>query len=129
MTVASIEDWPAKVAEVMMSVVTISFLFAATGLLFVGLSIPLMRKRIPPNPYYGFRTRKTMSDPKIWYEVNRIQGNDLFVAGSLITISSFTMLAIARAWTPEYVVFTLLSVLVLSLIGVAWHGFSVLRRM
>ena len=112
-----------------MSVVTISLLFAATGLLFVGLSIPLMRKRIPPNPYYGFRTRKTMSDPKIWYEVNRIQGNDLFVAGSLITFSSFTMLAIARAWTPEYVVFTLTSVLVLSLMGVAVHGFSVLRRM
>jgi uncharacterized membrane protein len=88
-----------------------------------------MRKRVPPNPYYGFRTKKTLSDLNIWYEINRIQGNDLFVAGSLITLSSLSMLVIARSWTPEYVVFTLLAVLVLSLTGVAWHGFSVLRRM
>jgi uncharacterized membrane protein len=112
-----------------MSVMTISVLFGLVGLLFVGLSIPLIRQRVPPNPYYGFRTRKTLSDPKIWYEVNRIQGNDLFVAGALITVSSLTMLAIARNWAPEHVVFTLLSVTLLSLVGVAWHGFSVLKRM
>ena len=112
-----------------MSVSTACWLFASTGLLFVGLGIPLMRKRVPPNPYYGFRTKRTMSDPDIWYEINRVQGNDLFVAGSLITLSSLTMLVVARAWTAEYVVFTLLAVLVLSLTGVAWHGFSVLRRM
>jgi len=112
-----------------MSVMTISVLFGLVGLLFVGLSIPLIRQRVPPNPYYGFRTRKTLSDPKIWYEVNRIQGNDLFVAGALITVSSLTMLAIARKWAPEHVVFTLLSVMLLSLVGVAWHGFSVLKRM
>jgi uncharacterized membrane protein len=93
------------------------------------LSIPLIQKRIPPNRYYGFRTAKTLSDPTIWYEVNRISGNDLFVAGMLITISSLTMLVFAQHWRPEHVVITLLSVMVFSLTGVAWHGFKILKRM
>ena len=113
-----------------MSEVTVdSFLFALVGLLFVGLSIPLIQKRVPPNRYYGFRTARTLSDPKIWYEVNHLSGNDLFVAGALITISSLTMLLLAQAWRPEHVVITLLSVMVFSLTGVAWHGFKILRRM
>lgn len=113
-----------------MSEVTVySFLFAMTGILFIGLSIPLIQKRVPPNRYYGFRTAKTLSQPKIWYEVNRIQGTDLFVAGALITISSFTILLLAQSWNPEHVISTLLCVMVLSLIGVTWHGFRVLKRM
>jgi len=113
-----------------MSEITIdSLLFAMIGLLFVGLSIPLILERVPPNRYYGFRTAKTLSDPRIWYELNRISGNDLFVAGALITLSSLTMLVLAQGWRPQHVVFSLLSVMVLSLTGVAWHGFIVSRRM
>ena len=112
-----------------MTVSTTTLLFGLTGILFVGLSIPLMQSRIPPNAFYGFRTAKTLSDPKIWYAINRIQGLDLFLAGALITFSSIVMLVIAQDWKVEHVVFTLLLILVLSLIGVAWHGFSVLRRM
>jgi uncharacterized membrane protein len=113
----------------MSPVTTASLLFAFVGILFVGLSLPLMQNRVPPNRYYGFRTTKTLSDPKIWYEVNRISGNDLFVAGALITISSVTMLVFAQGWKREHVALTLLLVMVLSLVGVAWHGFSVSRRM
>ena len=113
-----------------MSAVTIdSLLFALVGLMFVGLSIPLIQKRIPPNRFYGFRTAKSLSDPKIWYEVNHLSGNDLFVAGALITISSLTMCVLGQTWKPEHVVITLLSVMVLSLAGVAWRGFRILRRM
>jgi len=68
----------------MTEVTVYSFLFALTGLLFVGLSVPLIQKRVPPNRFYGFRTPKTLSDPKIWYEVNHISGIDLFLAGALI---------------------------------------------
>ncbi len=106
-----------------------ALLFALVGLLFVGLSIPLIQQRVPPNRYYGFRTRKTLSDPKIWYEANRISGHDLLVAGALLTITSFVMLMFAQGWKPEHVVFTLLSVMTLSLVGAVWHGFAVLRRM
>ena len=114
----------------MMSTVTIySLLFALAGVLFVGLSIPLIQNRVPPNRYYGFRTAKTLSDPKIWYEMNHIQGIDLFLAGALINITSLTMLVLAQSWSPRHVAVTLLLVMVLSLAGVAWHGFKVLRRL
>jgi uncharacterized membrane protein len=106
-----------------------ALLFALVGLLFVGLSIPLIQQRVPPNRYYGFRTRKTLSDSKIWYEANRISGHDLLVAGALLTITSFVMLMFAQRWKPEQVVVTLLSVMILSLVGALWHGFAVLRRM
>jgi uncharacterized membrane protein len=113
----------------MSNVTVYSFLFALTGLLFVGLSVPLIQKRVPPNRFYGFRTPKTLSDPKIWYEVNHISGIDLLLAGALITISSLTMLFVAQSWRPDHVAVTLLCVMVLSLMGVTWHGFRVLRRM
>jgi uncharacterized membrane protein len=104
-------------------------LFAMTGLMFIGLGVPLIQRRIPPNRFYGFRTTKTLSNPKIWYEVNHISGNDLLVAGALITISSLTMLFLAQSWRPDYVALTLLAVMVLSLSGAAWHGFRVSSRM
>jgi len=113
----------------MISVTVSTLLFALVGVLFVGLSIPLIRNRVPPNRFYGFRTPKTLSDPKIWYEVNHIQGNDLLVAGALLASSSLTMLVFARAWQPEVVALTLLLVMVLSLVGVLVHGLVVLRKM
>jgi uncharacterized membrane protein len=113
----------------MISVALSTLLFALVGLLFVGLSIPLIQNPVPPNRFYGFRTPKTLSDTKIWYEVNHISGNDLLVAGALITSSSLTMLVFARAWNPEHVALTLLLIMVLSLVGVLVHGLAVLRRM
>lgn len=112
----------------MSSVTVYSLVFALVGVLFVGLSIPLIQNRVSPNRYYGFRTAKTLSDPKIWYEVNRIQGNDLFVVGSLITTTSLAMLALAQSLKPAHVALTLLLVMVFSLTGVALHGFKILRR-
>src|SRR5262249_46850972 len=112
-----------------MSEVTLdSLLFILVGLMFVGLSIPLIQKKVPPNKYYGFRTRKTLSNPEIWYEVNRVSGNDLLVAGTLISMSSLTMLVLAQSWSARNVVITLMSVMVLSLCGVAWRSYMLLRR-
>src|SRR6185503_7698417 len=103
-----------------MTVTMSAFSFAALGLLFVGLSIPLMRGRIPPNRFYGFRTPKTLSDPKIWYEVNRVQVNDLVTAGA-VAISSVVMILLGQHWKPEYVALTLFTTMVFSLVGALWH--------
>jgi len=113
----------------MISVTVSTLLFALVGILFVGLSIPLIRNRVPPNRFYGFRTTRTLSDPKIWYEVNHISGNDLLVAGALITCSSVTMFALAQEWNPEHVALTLVLIMSFSLVGVLVHGLMVLRRM
>ena len=57
------------------------------ALLFVGLSIPFILGKIPPNAVAGFRTPKTMSNPGVWYEANRIMGWDLLWAGLAMLVS------------------------------------------
>ena len=45
-------------------------LYCAAGVLLAGLSIPLIRRKVPPNSLYGFRIEKTMNNPELWYLVN-----------------------------------------------------------
>ena len=58
------------------------------------VSIPLMLGLIPPNPVYGFRTRKTLSNRELWFRANRFAGSALFIAAGA---SAAVFLAI-----PEY---------------------------
>ena len=51
--------------------------------LMIGLSLPMIFHLIPPNPYYGFRTAKTLSSKKIWYRANQVSGVYLVTAGFL----------------------------------------------
>ncbi len=50
-------------------------------LVLIAVSIPLVMEVVPPNWIYGFRTAKTMSNPRIWYEANRHAGANLMAAG------------------------------------------------
>jgi uncharacterized membrane protein len=52
-----------------------------SGLLLVALSIPLILGKIGPNPWYGFRVRKTLNDPAVWYPANSYAGKRLLVVG------------------------------------------------
>jgi hypothetical protein len=45
--------------------------FLATGLAMTALAIPLIRGRVRPNMWYGFRVRRTLEDPEVWYSANR----------------------------------------------------------
>jgi len=52
----------------------------ALCLLFIALAVPLILQKVPPNCVYGFRTRKTMSNPAVWYKANRFMGYGLVVS-------------------------------------------------
>lgn len=106
-----------------------SLLFAGVGLLFIALSVPLIQERVPPNSTYGFRTAKSLADPKIWYAINHIHGHDLLIAGALITLGSVAMLMLGQGLTRLQVVVPLLLLMVFTLSGAALHGYIVLRRM
>ncbi len=62
------------------------YTFIGTGLIFISISIPLIRRKIKINHWYGIRLPKTMKDEKTWYEVNEICAKHLFVFGIIITI-------------------------------------------
>jgi hypothetical protein len=55
------------------------FLFASVGL--VVLSLPLVLGKVPPNPWYGFRVRRTLTDAAVWYAANRYSGWWMLAAG------------------------------------------------
>jgi hypothetical protein len=64
--------------------------FVIPSLIFLLLSIPLVLGRIPKNRLYGIRTRKTLSDERLWYAVNRLGGR-LIVASSLIYLATASL--------------------------------------
>jgi len=70
---------------------TALFVFFGLGLLFIALSVPLILGKVPPNQFYGYRTKKVLSNPDIWYPVNRYGGWALLWAG-VVTVAASVVL-------------------------------------
>jgi uncharacterized membrane protein len=68
---------------------TLRITFALVSILMIVTSIPMILRKVPPNPIYGFRTRKTLSDPEIWYEANAYAGKLMFAWGIFIAVGIF----------------------------------------
>jgi hypothetical protein len=64
------------------------------GLLFILISLPLLYNAIGPNWLYGFRTRKTLSNPDIWYKANKYMAKELTAAGIVIIMLALISLAV-----------------------------------
>jgi len=76
------------------------------GLLLAGLSIPLLLDKVPPNHWYGFRTRLTLSDPRIWYPVNAWSARRLLWLGVGTLLAGPVSLLLPEAWLPAYLLGT-----------------------
>ena len=66
-------------------------LFCAVGLLLIVLAIPLIRRRVGPNPLYGVRLSATFADDWVWYEANARSGYDLLYLGVLVVASALLL--------------------------------------
>jgi uncharacterized membrane protein len=104
-------------------------IFIVVGIVFVGLGIPLLLGRVPPNSWYGCRTNKSLSEERIWYAINRVTGKDLILTGSLTLISSLAVFIFGSSLSSNYAALILLSVLVLATAGMVLHSFSVLKHL
>jgi uncharacterized membrane protein len=62
--------------------------FTIPALLFLIVSIPLALDLVPRNRFYGFRTRKTLSDDAIWYAANRFGARALMVSSLVYLLLS-----------------------------------------
>jgi len=72
-----------------------------TGILIIIIiAIPMVFQKIKPNYFYGFRTKKTLSDEKIWYPANKYSGKTLIYAGVVMTIVSFVLYLLTTI--PQY---------------------------
>jgi len=67
-------------------------LIACYGL-FILLAIPLMLKKIPPNPIYGYRTPDLIKRPAHWFEVNAYFGLCLLLSSLFMGAVSLFLFA------------------------------------
>ena len=93
----------------------------------VGLGIPLILGKIPPNRWYGLRLRATLSDPRIWFPANRRMGFDMSFMGLIIVVVGL-IAPLAGMSDDAYAL--LMSVLLLALTsGMAFRGWRYTRRL
>jgi hypothetical protein len=80
----------------------IPILFLASGLLILALSIPLIRRTIPMNHYYGFRVQAAFSSKDRWYAINEYSGRVLAKWSVLSIGAGLAGFFLPSEWFVEY---------------------------
>ena len=71
----------------------------ASGLLLIAAGIPLWLRRVPRNALYGVRFPSTLSDDRIWYEINARCGRDLVGIGAGYLVLLTAAFLLGRSWS------------------------------
>lgn len=66
-------------------------LYLAGGLLLCLLSLPLIARKVGPNPFYGFRVPRTFEDREVWFEANHYAGKRLLAAGASTLLAAVVL--------------------------------------
>jgi uncharacterized membrane protein len=77
-------------------------LYVCSGMFLSAISIPLVLRKIGPNPVYGFRVKQTLEDPRVWYDVNAYAAKGLFCAGLIIVITALAFTKIPGLGVDGY---------------------------
>ena len=78
-------------------------LFLGVGALFVVLGIPLIRRKVPPNHWYGMRVRQTLENEAVWYPANEYAGWQLLWLGIVTIVLSVALYLIPALNMIAYV--------------------------
>lgn len=84
--------WP------LLSVIT----FVMVGLLLIAVSVPLIRRRVRPNGFYGLRVPATFTDEWVWYEANAAMGRDFVYLGCVVIAFSLGASGVIPPSSPWY---------------------------
>ena len=76
-------------------------LLLLSAVLLIVFAVPLWMRMVPPNRFYGVRTRATLGDEQRWYAVNSSAGFDLFISGIVLLAGILVLERIGAAWPPE----------------------------
>jgi hypothetical protein len=77
-------------------------MYVAAGLLLTALAIPLWRRKIGPNPLYGFRVKQTLEDTAVWYEVNAVAGKGMLADGLVVVVAALLLAAVPGIGIDRY---------------------------
>lgn len=104
-------------------------LFFLVGLIEVILGIPLLFEKIKPNWIYGFRTPKTMSDKKIWYDANKYSGRDLIIIGFIVVVGTLFLFLLRDGLSYDVIGYIGIILLVIPLFVLLIRGLAYIRRL
>jgi hypothetical protein len=98
----------------------LTWMFVATGVLMVALGIPMAQRRVPPNPWYGFRVPKTLAagNERLWYDANAYSGKWLIGVGLVQTAAAVVLRGVpginkdSYSWAVLAVLMTALAVMI-----------------
>ena len=79
-------------------------LYVATGLLQIGLALPLVYRKIPPNRLYGFRVKRTLENRDVWFAANAFAGKWLAWAGLATVVAAIVFYALPIEKVDTYAV-------------------------
>ena len=102
--------------------------FVGTGLLLIGLSIPLLRNRVPPNPWYGFRVARTLKNPAVWYPANAYSAKGLLWVGVATTVAAIVPQFVGEVDEGTYAALVT-GVLMVGVFATLGASFAYLRRL
>ena len=104
------------------------FLYGVEACVLILLSIPLILGRIAPNRWYGFRVKRTIENPSVWYPANRFAATQLSVLGVLLLITAISLYFIRSLPFTAYALLCL-AVTVIGLAIVVFRSFNFLRHL
>lgn len=70
----------------------------ASALLLIAAGIPLWLRRVPRNALYGVRFASTLSDDRIWYEINALCGRNLVGIGATYLVLLTAAFVFGQSW-------------------------------
>jgi uncharacterized membrane protein len=106
-------------------------LLLLSALLLILFAVPLWLRMVPPNRFYGVRTRATLGNEQRWYAVNASTGLDLIISGIVLLAGIFIIERLGATWPTEFrnLASALLLIVLLARVSVrALHGDAGLRE-
>lgn len=102
---------------------------AVAALVLFASGVPFAMKKVKPNVWSGFRTKRTLSNPEVWYRVNRDMGYDLMVLGAVYGILVFAAYVFRESLGFGLIWIGLLVILFVGLGLMVFRGFRTMGKM
>jgi len=105
---------------------TMNLLTLVLPLVNVAVAVPLALRKVPPNRWYGFRTKRTLSDTQFWYEVNSRGGMNLVIASAIALAARFFLM---QTMDPAIASFVSMAVLVGAMLFACYLSMTQLKSL
>ncbi len=80
----------------------VAILHIVVALLVIGLSVPLVKRKIKMNPWYGIRIPESFKSPERWFEINQYGGRLMLWWGIAIGVVATIGLSFERQYWITY---------------------------